>query len=416
MGKRAAFKEVNMARGFLAGLGNVLNAGAAYLQHVNFVQRALGGAPQEVPALLTAYTRGLSDASFIGFKMTLAMLIGKESDAARKVGLQQISQWSDSARRGEFIATPHSAVPVPDAEDDFDQDMARTSRWYEELNDEQRQKALIEHILLLTPAGYQRFMGHLQQMQTNIAERITEHEANEANAWGGFAEDRIAYRMAGLQTGQRDPAWMRQLAEYQGVQTFVDWLLRASELLWRNRDENEAVPARKPDAAKIRNAVREFAASGRYPGGADQMQKDVAALVVRGEADEVMAILEAAGGKEGGHIADHYRPGDGQYELRWPIAFPLPLPFEQRDRPTQFSVLYGEWTRRATEAAYALLHGDTAGALAGYEESLARAEQIEVPELVARSHEGLASVAAKANQRLLQRSHLKLAVAARAST
>lgn len=175
--------------------------------------------------------------------------------------------------------------------------------------------------------------------------------------------------------------------------------------------------ATKLDAARIRDGVREFTVSGKYPGGADQLQKDVAALILSGEADEVMAILEAAGANQGGdkplNISDYYRPGEGIYELRWPVAFPLPMPFEQLDRPTQFSVLFGEWTRREMEASYSLGQGETAKAQNGYEECLARAEQIEVPELLARSHEGLARVASKTNQRSLERKHLKLAIAAR---
>jgi hypothetical protein len=412
-----------MASGFLSGLRGILDIGGAYLQHVNLARRALDGAPDEAPALLSAYARGLSEASFAGFKVTLAMLIAKEGDPARRAALQQLLHWSDPARRGESIAAPPPTAAARVDKDDFDQDLALVSGWYEKLNEEQRQQALVKHIQSLTPTGYRRLTAHLRQMQTNIAERIRQHEANEANeanAWGRFAEDRMAYQMARLRTGQRDPNFMRQLGEYRDFQTFIDWLLEANELLWRNREESEMAQEQKQDVAKIRDAVREFTVTGKYPGGADQMQQDVAALVLSGEADEVMAILESAGANQGGNktlnISDYYRPGEGKYELRWPVGFPLPLPFEQLDRPTQFSVLFGEWTRREMEASYALGQGETAKARDGFEESLARAEQIEVPELVARSHEGLARVASKTNQRSLERQHLKLAIAARAST
>ena len=408
-----------MIGGLLSGVGKLLNAGAVCLQHVNFTQRALNCAPQELPGVLTSYARGLSDASFTGFKMTLAMMIAKEGDADRKAGLQQLMRLSDQARQGEVVVPQSQELPVSDAKDGFDQDLARVSRWYQDMDDEQRKAALIEHILSLSAENYQLFVVNLRQMQANIAENIRKHEASEANAWGGSIEDRLAYGMARLQTGQRDPVFMRQLNEYRATQAFVESLLGASELLWRKRQERDTAPAPASDAARILEAVQEFARTGQYEGGADQLQKDVTALVARGEAAEVMAVLEGMGANEGGsktlNIADYYEPGSGLYNLRWPVKFPLPIPFEQLDRPTQFSVLFGEWSRREMEARYALLHGDTTDAMAGFEECLQRAEQIAVAELVARSHEGIASVAEKTNQRALQRKHLKLAIASRGS-
>jgi hypothetical protein len=132
----------------------------------------------------------------------------------------------------------------------------------------------------------------------------------------------------------------------------------------------------------------------------------------------VMAILEAAGGSEGGdevlNIQDHYRPGDGRlFQLRWPIEFALPLPFDELDRPTQFSVLWGEFSRRLLEGSHALFEGDASQARAIYLECLERAQQLDVPELIARSHEGIARAATKTNQRSQERKHLKLAIEAR---
>ena len=172
---------------------------------------------------------------------------------------------------------------------------------------------------------------------------------------------------------------------------------------------------------RIREAIREFARTGEYPGGADQMQRDVSALVLTGQADEVMKELEGLGAVEGGSklliIDDYYRPGDGRYQLRWPVSpqVPMPMPFDELDRKTQFFVLFGEWTRRDMEAGYALLNNDASVAMAAYEECLERAEQIGAPELIARSHEGIAKVASRTNQRSLEREHLQLAIAARAA-
>ena len=172
-----------------------------------------------------------------------------------------------------------------------------------------------------------------------------------------------------------------------------------------------------PEKQRIVQSVREFARGGSYPGGAEQLQRDITALILAGEFDEVIAELIELGAVQGGDkplvIAEHYRSGNGRYALRWPVAFPLPIPFDQLDRPTQFSVLFGEWSRREMESSYALLNGDTAAAMAGYQECLERASQIDVPELIARSHRGIARVASKTNQRTLEREHLQLAIAAR---
>src|SRR6185437_14115228 len=143
-----------MSGGLLSGLGKVINAGAAYVQHVNFAQRALSCPSPEMPALMAGYLRDLSDASFTGFKMTLTMLIAKEGDAARKAGLQRLLQLSDPARRGEVVASVPPAVPASAAESGFDRDVAWMSHWYDEKDEEQRKAALIEHILSLSPDGY----------------------------------------------------------------------------------------------------------------------------------------------------------------------------------------------------------------------------------------------------------------------
>ena len=425
-----------MAGGFLSGLGKMLDVGAAYMQHVAFAQRALGAAPHERGALLVQYTRALSDASFAGFKVSLAMLAGNEQDAARRAALQQLIDNADAARRGQVVA-PAAAPGVRLAGstplNDFDADLKLFAHWYDDLDEAQRRSALIDHVFALSAPAYRQFRTHIAQMVANCDDAIRRHEASENQAWGGFVEDRIAYQMARLQTGQRDPAFLRELQGLQNVKAFAEWVHAASEQVWNERARREAAAAaqpaaaapapdaRGPDVAAIKQAVREFTRTGQYPGGIDKLKADVTALTLSGEGEEVMAILEAAGGKEGGdevlNIQEHYRPGDGRlFQLRWPIEFPLPLPFEELDRPTQFSVLWGEYSRRMLEGSHAVLEGDAGHARAIYAECLERAQQLDVPELIARSHEGMARAAAKGNQRSEERKHLKLAVAARQRT
>jgi hypothetical protein len=116
--------------------------------------------------------------------------------------------------------------------------------------------------------------------------------------------------------------------------------------------------------------------------------------------DRIIAKLSAAGGDQPAspplNIDDFYRPGQERYTLRWPLAPStlafLTMPFEALDHKTQFYVLFQEWTRVENEATMARIRGDIGRARALFEECLARAEQLDVAELRARSHENLASV------------------------
>jgi hypothetical protein len=119
------------------------------------------------------------------------------------------------------------------------------------------------------------------------------------------------------------------------------------------------------------------------------------------------------------NIEAYYRPGVEPYELRWPLASStaavMPFPWEALDHKTQFFVLFQEWTRREMEASLARNEGDLDGARAGFEECLARAEQLDVDELRARSYEDLATVAEKQDDLAAVRHWLEAAQAVRAA-
>lgn len=202
-----------------------------------------------------------------------------------------------------------------------------------------------------------------------------------------------------------------QISDYYRRRTGLDEIRWPAGLQLPMPSDQFDAPTQHP---AIHDAIRELVRTGRYAGGADQLQRDVSTLVESGEAHEAIAMLEAVGAYESGHetlqISDHYGPGADLYELRWPLGVQLPIPFDQLDRRTQFSVLFGEWSRREMEAGFAMLNGETSTAQAIYEECLARAQQIDVSELVARSHKGLARVAGKTSQRSLERKHLELAM------
>jgi len=124
--------------------------------------------------------------------------------------------------------------------------------------------------------------------------------------------------------------------------------------------------------------------------------------------------LDQVGSEPLAPIGDYYVEKPGLYDLRWPLPAQLPMPFDSLDRKTQFFVLFGEWTRREMEAMEHLNRGDLVGATTIFDECLARAEQIEVAELRARSYEGLMRVAQRAGQSATARELSQSATAARA--
>jgi hypothetical protein len=139
------------------------------------------------------------------------------------------------------------------------------------------------------------------------------------------------------------------------------------------------------------------------------------------EAERILKKLEGAVGNQGPspvmNIEDYYRPGDDLYTLLWPLSpattAVLLMPFEALDRKTQFFVLFQEWTRREAEASVAMVSGDPDGARAVFEECLARADQLDVDELRARSYDGLRRIAELKGDRAAARQALAAAMSAR---
>lgn len=104
------------------------------------------------------------------------------------------------------------------------------------------------------------------------------------------------------------------------------------------------------------------------------------------------------GGRSPLKIEDFYRDAPGKFDLRWPLKSSLsllPAPFDELDRKTQFYALFTEWQSREMEGWDVLNKGQLDQAEKIFQECVKRAEQIEVRELIARSYEGLMSVAHK---------------------
>jgi hypothetical protein len=93
---------------------NLLNLGAAYTQHVGAVKRALALPEDQAVASLSSYAQGLSDASFLGFKLTVGGLVGAEQNTSVKQSLQWIVENADALRSGRLAAAaPTAPAPEP---------------------------------------------------------------------------------------------------------------------------------------------------------------------------------------------------------------------------------------------------------------------------------------------------------------
>jgi len=168
----------------------------------------------------------------------------------------------------------------------------------------------------------------------------------------------------------------------------------------------------------LEKLIEELIKEGQVP--PELLQQIQEAMNDPSKLDEVLSVLKGLGADQMGSgppldIAAYYREGKKPYALRWKLGAPLPMPFEQLDRKTQFFVLFQEWTRREMEGMMALQSGrvDDAGEI--FRECLKRAQQIDVGELVARTYDDLAKIADRLGDRTAGRDYSRKAAEARAA-
>jgi len=301
----------------------------------------------------------------------------------------------------------------------------------------------------LDEAQFGLFQQTVQAMLLEAQQHLAQAQASGGDtAWGTSFEDRMALGMAQIQTG--DYSASQQMI--QQAQQAVLGLSRVLQLSQQFRGEvQQAAPAQpraapaaevkrapkrqkkataqgqgqdRPDAAAASSAdeagihamLDRLMATGQMPDGLMQAltkANDPALL------ERVMQKLKDAGADQLGdrpldNIADYYVDGEGLYPLLWPIATPLPMPFDQLDRPTQFHVLFAECRRRHMEASAARNAGRLDESDTAFRECLERADQIDVPILKADAYEGLMTVAEKRGDREQARRYLQMAERERA--
>jgi hypothetical protein len=252
--------------------------------------------------------------------------------------------------------------------------------------------------------------------------QLAAQQASYASSWGVSFEDHMAQFMAEAQAGFPSSQEANQAQTYvQGLRTIAYYAQQFyQEKLTRAAQQPLLSAAQAPriqvDTGQLERMIESLVHTSKLD---PAMVQRLTALDDEAAIDRVIAMFKELGADEGAspplNIADHYRHGTAKYQLQWPLlpALRLPAPFDQLDRETQFYVLFGEWSRRELEANQALYTGDTAGAQAIFEECLARAEQLDVAELKARSYEGFVRVAQKHGDRQAERKWLDAALAAR---
>ncbi|HYI87662.1 MAG TPA: hypothetical protein VEX61_11255, partial [Burkholderiales bacterium] len=200
----------------------------------------------------------------------------------------------------------------------------------------------------------------------------------------------------------------------------VAGLGRVIELAEMYRQEKHA-PARAVQAAppgcavsdesRIQAMLEDVTRTGQLPEGFMEALSQVQDPAVL---ERLVSKLKALGGEALGDrplddIADYYRPGPGLYDLVWPLGQKLAIAFDELDRATQFTVLFGECRRRLAEAASLRNGGKLAEAESAYNECLARADQIEVHILKSDAYQGLLTVASKRGDRVSAKRYMQLA-------
>lgn len=222
----SATRKAAIAGVALAGVGALWRTGSAYLQHTRFVERVLALPRADVPARVDEYLDALSPASRTGFGLTLSLLARRaQGDPGRRAVIEELAaavngagwaRWADagSADAGSADTTPPPG-PAPDSRsgagrpEGFADDLALVHSWFS-LTDQARARAAVEHLATLSQQRRRRFAEHCRQMADTVASRIAEHEEAEDRVWGSAVEDRMAYRMAKLRTGQADPGWAEE--------------------------------------------------------------------------------------------------------------------------------------------------------------------------------------------------------------
>lgn len=274
-------------------LKSLVNLGVAYAQHVTTVRNALKLPEAESATALSSYVKGLSDASFVGFKLSISGMAGKETDQARKQRLNWVVKNADALRQGqaEIASTQEQARLKPQAAISLEDTYKLIDIWFEV---PQHQSRILLHGTLaeMNESQRQQFVGHLHTAIEHSRKYLQHLKDNEDKAWGGSMEDRLNYGFARLSTGTSDPAYTQKIERAQNGVRYAEWLA-AEAASWKPPAPKQLTqPQLKPQRSTPAASAPAQAASASH----DDINRINARIVQKVQAsefdDELFALFE----------------------------------------------------------------------------------------------------------------------------
>jgi hypothetical protein len=221
------------------GLGKLLQAGAKYLRHAQAVRSATRLPEDQMQARLAEYLQRLEPGELGGFRMSITAEALREKDPRLKQVLSWVVSNTAALRDGrtQVNAPPTDlARPAPPTLPNVDDTLVLLNEWWE-LDETEAEKRLASYVDLCSEGEFRQFVTNLEQARENIRSNLEQAEADEANAWGRFSEDRIAYMLAKARTGARDPEHERRIRELDRSAAFVE-RIRDSALQRRQKADD----------------------------------------------------------------------------------------------------------------------------------------------------------------------------------
>ena len=230
----------------MAGFFNTLmNLNQAHNQHVQAVTAALQSPDmQSGRDQLARYLQGLSDAQQLGFRASLGLLIGSESNPQVQQVLHWIAQNMDGLRAGQFKAVTPETLPRHGLT--LEQVSTLITPWAQ-MDGAQVQQQFVATMRALDGQGRQEFAAHVDTLALQVQWQIGQlQQQDDSSAWGDSYEDRMAYLQARITSGQ--PSSQSQGAAQQQaiLQALVQ--LAAATRQWQEPAPAVVTPAGSPSA------------------------------------------------------------------------------------------------------------------------------------------------------------------------
>jgi hypothetical protein len=123
-----------MTGGFFGGLRKIIDSGAEYLQHQQFLERLRGMQFEDAKHQLTTYVRGMPDATFNGLKVALGFLGRSSRDPIRRAMFEALLRSLDNTRTPPGVSLNAVAAAAPlgvTQPQSFAEDLTLVAAWYD---------------------------------------------------------------------------------------------------------------------------------------------------------------------------------------------------------------------------------------------------------------------------------------------